>query len=71
FDGAPLHDVANFTNRSPYPMLHFIREAAVSRALEHYPSPEQIPARNIGRLQALGREAVSELLARIEKEASA
>jgi len=71
FDGAPLHDVANFTNRSPYPMLHFIREAAVSRALEHYPSPDQIPSRNIARLHSMGREVVDELLARIEKEASA
>jgi uncharacterized protein len=68
FQGASRDDVANFTNRSPYPMLHFIREAAVSRALQHYPDPEQIPQRNIARLQALGSAAVSVLLARIASD---
>jgi uncharacterized protein len=71
FDGTALHDVANFTNRSPYPMLHFIREAAVSRALENYASPEQIPQRNIERLHALGGAAIAELLADIEQAADA
>jgi hypothetical protein len=66
FAGTNGDDIANFTNRSPYPMLHFIREEAVSRALERYPSPEQIPERNIEKLQALGSAAVHELLERIK-----
>ncbi len=66
FHGTSIDDVANFTNRSPYPMLHFIREAAVSRALQHYPAPEQIPQRNIAQLQTLGNDAVQRLLKRIE-----
>jgi hypothetical protein len=40
-------DAANFTNRSPYPMLHLLREESIEKALEHYPDPEQIPERNI------------------------
>lgn len=68
FDGSPPHDVANFTNRSPYPMLHFLREDTVSRALERYADADAIPQRNIERLRGLGAAAVHELLARIEQD---
>lgn len=40
-------DQANYTNRSPYPMLHFIREDMLEDVLSRYPDPEQIPERNI------------------------
>lgn len=40
-------DPANYTNRSPYPMLHLLREESISKALEHYEDPEAIPGRNI------------------------
>lgn len=45
-DSAP-GDPANYTNRSPYPMLHLLREASVEAALERYPDPDSIPERNI------------------------
>ncbi len=41
------NDASNFTNRSPWPMLHLIREVSLERALENYPDPENIPERNI------------------------
>jgi uncharacterized protein len=41
------NDAANYTNRSPYPMLHLLREEKIEQALEHYHEPEQIPKRNI------------------------
>jgi uncharacterized protein len=41
------NDAANYTNRSIYPMLHLLREAAIDMALENYSSPENIPDRNI------------------------
>lgn len=41
------NDPANYTNRSVYPMLHLLREESIDKALEHYKSPESIPARNI------------------------
>jgi len=40
-------DPTNYTNRSPYPMLHLLREVSLEKALEHYPNPEEIPERNI------------------------
>ncbi len=40
-------DPANYTNRSVYPMLHILREASITEALEHYPDAGRIPQRNI------------------------
>lgn len=47
FAGSDEDDAANFTNRSPYPMLHLLREETVEAALLHYPNPEKIPENNI------------------------
>lgn len=62
FDGNKDTDIENYTNRSPFPMLHFIREANISRVLENYPNPEQIPENNIKRLRQLGITELSKLL---------
>lgn len=63
FQGADENDAANYTNRSPYPMLHLIREASLEKALEHYPSPEGIPERNIEYARAQGLDVMQRLLA--------
>lgn len=63
FAGSREHDPGNYTNRSPYPMLHVLREASVSRAIEQHPDPESIPATNIRRLENLGEPALKALLA--------
>lgn len=47
FQGSDESDPANYTNRSPYPMFHLIREASVEIAIKNYPDPESIPERNI------------------------
>lgn len=47
FAGSSENDASNYTNRSPYPMLHLLREESISNALESYPNPESIPERNI------------------------
>ena len=47
FADSPVDDAANYTNRSPYPMLHLLRESSIDKALEHYKHPEHIPSRNI------------------------
>ena len=47
FSGSAENDAANYTNRSPYPMLHLLRESSIDKALEHYPQPDEIPIRNI------------------------
>ena len=62
FDGAAEDDPSNYTNRSPYPMIHILREVSVEAALKTYPNPENIPTRNIRVTQDLGLQAVKALL---------
>ncbi|MCL6415503.1 DUF1415 domain-containing protein [Aestuariirhabdus sp. Z084] len=62
FEGSEADDPANYTNRSPYPTLHLIREASLERALEHYPDPESIPENNINKARELGLEKMQQLL---------
>jgi hypothetical protein len=40
-------DPANYTNRSIYPMLHILREASISKAIDNYPDAGGIPQRNV------------------------
>lgn len=63
FDGARQDDPANYTNRSPYPMLHLLRESSIEQAVSHYPHPERIPQRNIELTRKLGLAKVQSLLA--------
>ena len=65
FAGEAENDPANYTNRSPYPMLHIIREASIEQALNSYPNPEQIPERNIALTRKLGLEKIRQLLGTI------
>ncbi len=54
FAGLAANDVANCSNRSPYPMLHLLREASVERAVQAFPDAAQIYERNMQTLRALG-----------------
>lgn len=54
-------DAANFTNRSPYPMLHLLRESSVEKAIAHYGDTQKIPERNIEYLTQMGRPTVEAL----------
>ncbi|WP_043529992.1 DUF1415 domain-containing protein [Litchfieldella xinjiangensis] len=63
FAGAPDDDPANYTNRSPWPMLHLLREAELEQVLIQYPDPEAIPERNILALQAMGEAPLRKRLA--------
>ena len=54
FAGTLAHDVTNCTNRSPYPMLHLLREASVDRAVAAYPQAELIFEKNMQTLTELG-----------------
>jgi len=62
FDGVEADDAANYTNRSPYPMLHLLRESSIERAVTSYPSPEQIPERNVELTRKLGVGKMQALL---------
>ena len=62
FAGSAPDDVENFTNRSPYPTLHLLREDSVSRAVEAFPDPDVIVERNVETLRSLGAERWRRLL---------
>lgn len=62
FADSEVDDPANFTNRSPYPMLHFLREESLEKALEKYPDPESIPINNIRFAREKGLEYMRSLL---------
>ncbi len=55
-------DIENFTNRSPYPMLHLLRETSVERAIAATGDTEEIYLRNIRTLRALGHSGWRSLL---------
>ena len=55
-------DASNYTNRSPYPMLHILREASIEKALANFSNPENIPERNIKLTRDLGLKAMRKLL---------
>lgn len=63
FADSNVDDPANYTNRSPYPTLHIIREKSLEKALQSYPEPELIPERNIDYCQNLGLEKMQKMLA--------
>ncbi|UHQ23934.1 DUF1415 domain-containing protein [Lysobacter sp. 5GHs7-4] len=63
FADTAYDDVGNCSNRSPYPMLHLLREASVERAVAAFPDPEVIVERNLETLQQLGIEGWRKLLA--------
>ncbi len=67
FEGAPPGDPANATNRSPWPMLHLLREASIEAAVAVHPDAEGIPARNVALLRELGAARVHTLLASIRE----
>jgi len=54
FEGTEPDDIANFTNRAPYPTLHLLREASIERAVAAFPEAETIYERNIATLKSLG-----------------
>jgi hypothetical protein len=47
-------DIENYTNRSPYPMLHLLRESSIDRAIEAVPDTDEIYRKNIRTLRELG-----------------
>ena len=62
FAGTEAHDAENYSNRSPYPMLHLLREESVERAIARYPDVHAIPDRNIALLKAVGVAKLDTLL---------
>jgi hypothetical protein len=53
FAGTDENDITNFTNRSPYPTFHFIREASIDRAVAAFPDAEDIFEVNMATMERL------------------
>ena len=62
FEGESPDAASNYTNRSPYPMLHIIREASIEAAIDNLKDPAQIPERNIELCEQMGKEALEKQL---------
>ena len=71
FADAEPDAVANWTNRSPYPVLQLLQEASVTAALERHADPTSIPRRNIAHLEAIGLDGIRRRLAATGVESSA
>ncbi|MFM1925379.1 MAG: hypothetical protein RIT44_1185 [Pseudomonadota bacterium] len=54
-------DITNFTNRSPYPTLHLLREESIDRAVEAFPEAETIYETNMATLEKLGLKGWKDL----------
>jgi uncharacterized protein len=56
FADTPRNDISNFTNRSPYPILHLLRESSIDKAVATVPDTDAIYKRNIATLKQIGHE---------------
>ena len=65
FADAGPDDVANCTNRSPYPTLHLLREDSITAAVEACEDPDEIYRANIRNLERLGADGWARIAALI------
>lgn len=56
FSGSDENDPANYTNKSPFPMLHLLREVSLEAAIKKHPDVNAIPEKNIAKANELGLE---------------
>ena len=65
FAGSKIDDIENYTNRSPYPTLHLLREASVERAVDAFPAAEDIFDKNVQTLRDLGQDGWNRLMLQV------
>ncbi len=68
FEGEDPNSASHFTNRSPLPVIHVIREESMAKVLSVYKDPESIPENNIAFAEAKGSEFFAELLLNFKKK---
>ncbi|WP_239324686.1 DUF1415 domain-containing protein [Snodgrassella gandavensis] len=61
FADEPHNDISNYTNRSPYPILHLIRESSIDQAVAAFPDAATIYERNKALLRQMGAEGWAKL----------
>ena len=64
FANTEFDDITNFTNRSPYPTLHLIREDSIDKAVEAFPEAEAIFETNMQTMEKLGLEGWKKLFSK-------
>lgn len=69
FAGTDANDITHNTNRSPFPMLHLLREASVDAALDALPDAAQLVEKNLDTLRDLGKEGWDALIQRMHHAA--
>lgn len=69
FAGCDEQAPENYSNRSPYPMLHILREDSVSQAVDSYPNVDEIPLRNIATLKQQSHKELAKRLSQIRRSA--
>ncbi|MGV7211349.1 DUF1415 domain-containing protein [Oxalobacteraceae bacterium A2-2] len=62
FADTDRNDIENYTNRSPYPTLHLLREDSIDRAVQAFPDAAEIFEKNMDTLRALGHEGWDKLM---------
>jgi len=60
FAGTDVDDAENYTNRSPFPLLHLLREDSLEHAIANYPDTDNIPARNINLMNEIGTKKLQQ-----------
>ncbi len=63
FAGTKLNDVTNYSNRSPFPTLHLLREESVTRAVDTFPDASAIYDKNMATLKKLGTTKLDKIFA--------
>ena len=58
FEGEAPDAPSHFTNRSPHPMLHLLRESSVAQVVAAHPDIDAIPTRNVALLEEMGVEGI-------------
>jgi hypothetical protein len=61
FEGEGAESLSHYTNRSPHPIFHLLREQDVSLAVDSHPDPASIPDTNIATLEIIGAEGLAKL----------
>lgn len=61
FADSDVNDIGNYSNRSPYPILHLLREESIDRAVEAFPEAADIFDKNIETLKKLGHDGWDKL----------
>ena len=65
FEGTAADDASNFSNRSPFPMLHLLREDSIARAVAAFPDAASIYERNVETLHRLGADGWHRLMSSV------